>query len=98
MKKKSLDIKNSFLWALLFMGIGLGVTAIMGVFQFVMIIVPPSLGGGDLVFHTMTDYVNLFCGIILGMFVLPILEAFGIFKFGIRSSDETGDKATEGEK
>jgi len=89
MKKKSLDIKNSFLGALLFMGISLGVTAIMGVFQFVMFLVPPSLGGGELVFHTLEDYVNLFCGVILGMFTLPILEAFGIFKFRIRSSEKT---------
>ena len=89
MKKKSFDIKNSFLAALLFMGIGLGVTVFMGVFQFVLVIVPPSLGGGDLVFHTITDYINLFCGIILGMVVLPILEAFGLLRVRFHSSEKT---------
>jgi len=92
MKKKSVDIKNSFLGALLFMGIGLGVTVIMGVFQFVMFLVPPSLGGGELVFNTMEDYANLFCGIVLGMFTLPILEAFGIFRFRLRTSEKTQEE------
>jgi len=92
MKKKSLDIKNSFLGALLFMGIGLGVTVFMGGWQFIIFLFPPSIGGGELVFHTLEDYINLFCGVILGMFTLPILEAFGIFKFRLRSSEKTQEK------